>query len=487
MTDNGTPQTGAKTRHAGIVIVLTLFVCLAATYSVVTPLFEASDELSHYPLVKHYAGGGGLPVQDPANPGPWVQEGSQPPLYYWLASLVARLVPSGDPFELLPRNPHADIGLVRPGGNANMVIHTAAERFPYRDTALAIHLVRGLSLLLGALTVLFTYLIGLELQPRRPGLALAAAGVVACTPMFVFISGSVNNDNLVVALATASLWLMLRRLRRPQSVHERSTHHCTEERPQGARLQRLAWRFRSSAVRWALLGLLIGLAALTKVSGLGLFGLAGLALAWTSWRRRDWRLFLRAGTLVVGVAALVAGWWYLRNWRLYGDPLGFNMMVAIAGPRAFRPTLRQLLSEWQGFVRVYWGVFGGMNVVAAEWFYHVCDALALLGASGLVVAAVRRLRQRRCPDVEATARLALVAIWPLAVFAGLVRWTMLTPASQGRLMFPAIASLSYLLVLGWAEWEQLLRTAYCVLRKENDASHGTYHASRITPHVLRIT
>jgi hypothetical protein len=44
---------------------LSVFVALATLYSVVVPPFEASDELWHYPMVKHIADNWALPVQDP--------------------------------------------------------------------------------------------------------------------------------------------------------------------------------------------------------------------------------------------------------------------------------------------------------------------------------------------------------------------------------------------------------------------------------------
>ena len=62
--------------------ILALFLLLGSTYALVTPPFEASDELWHYPMIRHLADGNPLPVQvfDPALAGPWKQEASQPPL-----------------------------------------------------------------------------------------------------------------------------------------------------------------------------------------------------------------------------------------------------------------------------------------------------------------------------------------------------------------------------------------------------------------------
>jgi len=41
-------------------------------------------------------------------------------------------------------------------------------------------------------------------------LAVGAAGVMAFTPMFVFVSAAVNNDNLAILLASASVLLIAR-------------------------------------------------------------------------------------------------------------------------------------------------------------------------------------------------------------------------------------------------------------------------------------
>ena len=54
-------------RFINIKTILLLFVVLATVYSVVTPLFEASDELWHYPLVQWLGQGQPLPGQPQDN------------------------------------------------------------------------------------------------------------------------------------------------------------------------------------------------------------------------------------------------------------------------------------------------------------------------------------------------------------------------------------------------------------------------------------
>ncbi len=186
---------------------------LGVVYSLATPIFEASDELWHYPVVKYIADGRGLPVQRPGVETLWQQEGSQPPAYYALAALATAWIRTDDLPEVRWLNPMANTGRPLAAGNKNLVIHTQREAFPWHGTALAVHLIRLLSVLLGASAVYLTYLLALEIAPRRSDLALAAAALVAFNPMFLFISGSVNNDNLIVPLATLILWLVVRTLR----------------------------------------------------------------------------------------------------------------------------------------------------------------------------------------------------------------------------------------------------------------------------------
>ena len=407
---------GGWRAHWAIGLILFAFIGLGITYSLVTPVFEASDEIWHYPVVKHIADTGTLPVQRPGVEQPWRQEGSQPPLYYIVAALTTSWIDTSDMAELLSRNPHAQIGVPLAEGNKNMIIHTARESFPYRGTTLAVHIIRFLSLLMGAATVFLTYLISLELFPSRQSLAIGAAAINAFNPMFIFISGSVCNDNLVVPLSSLALLLLLRLMKAPPS-----------------RRMLIA------------LGSIIGLAAITKISALGLVPLTFLALGYLAFQQRSWSSFLKGGLLVSAPILILASWWYARNWVLYGDPLGLGIMVAIAGPRLREPSLAQLLGEFQGFRMAYWGVFGGFNILADRWVYALFDILGLLALAGLIIATIKGLMRR---SWERTPSLLLLGLWVVMLLIGLVRWTQMTKASSGRLLFPGISALSFFLALG---------------------------------------
>ncbi|MBC7263248.1 MAG: glycosyltransferase family 39 protein [Chloroflexi bacterium] len=405
--------------HWAIISVLSAYVLLGLIYSVVTPIFEASDELWHYPFVKHIADGHGLPIQDPTAQQLWRQEGSQPPLYYAVAALATFWIDTSDLSEILWRNPHADIGIPTPDGNINMIVHTDRERFPYQGTVLAVHIIRALSVFVGLVTVWCTYRICVEVFPEREPLAVGAAAFTAFNPMFLFISGSVNNDTLATALCAVAVWMMVR------LVSQR-------------------W---AGCGHLALLGLVIGLAALSKLSGLGLLPLAMLALILVSWQRKEWSFLVRGCAIVFSCVTVVAGWWYIRNWLLYGDFTGLNVFVTIAGPRHPTPTLLQLWGERWGFIMSFWGFFGGVNVPMAHWIYQLLTAIAEIGVLSCVLALVWAWLQRRF-HTERWLKITLLMAWPIILFASFVRWTLMTIASQGRHLFPALPCIAFIVALG---------------------------------------
>ena len=159
----------------GIILILVLFLAVGLFYSVANPIFEAPDEVWHYSFIKHLADGQGLPLQYPDQRGPWQQEGGQPPLYYALGALLTRGIDTGDVEAVRRLNPHADVGVVTRDRNTNMTLHSPRERFPSRGTTLAVHLVRWVSLLMGAVTVLSGYLLVREVHPQDKMLALTAS------------------------------------------------------------------------------------------------------------------------------------------------------------------------------------------------------------------------------------------------------------------------------------------------------------------------
>ena len=414
-------------RGSALPWLLGAFLALGVVYGWATPIFEASDELWHYGMVEAIAESGQLPVQQPGIETPWEQEGSQPPLYYLLAAALVAPIERGDAEALRQPNPHVKAGVPGAPDNKNLVLHDDLHP-PPQGTALAVYLLRALGIGLGMVTVSAVHASARLLAPRkggtgtRPGVALLAAGLTAFNPMFLFISASVNNDNLVTALNSAIIWQTLLMLR-----------------------DGLSWR------RSALLAVLLALASLSKLSGLVLVPVVALGGLWVALRKdgrqgRDWRGLVTLGGLMIGAWLLLAGWWYARNLTLYGELFGTQTMAAVAGPREEPFTLGTLLAEFEGFRISYWGLFGAVNVLAAPAFYVIMDAVTALALGGLAA----HLWRRRA-EGGALFPVLLLGLTVMLGMGGVIAWTAQTYASQGRLLFPYMAAISPLLAVGLAE------------------------------------
>lgn len=406
-------------RVAPILLLLTAYLLLGVLYSFATPVFEASDEIWHYPVVREIRNHHRLPVQIPDIKTDWAQEGSQPPLYYALGTAITLWIDDDDYEAVMLRNPFVKAGVPGTPDNVNFVAHPPGQGPWQGGTVLAVYLIRWLSLLMGAGMVYFSWRLARTVYPAKKNIALLAAALVAFNPMILFINASVNNDNLLMLLATVTLWLL--------------TDELMAGKP-GVR-----------PGRTLLLGLLLGMAALTKVSGLMLLPIAALTLTITAWRQRDWRCWLLRGLMLAVMVAVIAGWWYGRNWQLYGDPFGTTRMALIAGARPEGFALTDLLREWPSFWYAYWGVFGAFNILAPQWFFWLAAATVIAAAVGLTLRLVRAIRRR---DLHTWPAHLILGAFILLTLIGIMRWSQMTPASQGRLLFGGASAIALYLAAG---------------------------------------
>ncbi len=417
MRVGGGNMAGIQERTGLILAYITLaFSLLGLAYSVSLPLFEAPDEVWHTSFMRVLAEQKALPVQPTEGKDMWLREAGQPPLYYITAAPVAALFDMAEMVDLARFN--VAHPAITPGAHSeatNLFIHTRRERFPYRGTVLAVHILRLLSVAWGAGAVIGAYLVARETLPAHPGLALTAAALTAFNPHFIFISSVVNNDAAVACLCTLVLW--------------RSIRLAKPEIPCG--LKSALW-----------LGLLLGLALLTKLSALALLPLVALALGLRWWRDRDGRGLLMRGIAAVGAAGLVGGWWYGRNWILYGDPLAWNVWLIDLAHVPIGPV--ELVRQFGHVATSFWEPYDGLFPQPVFWLLALLTALAAAGWLRLVGWLLRRDRR----PFAAIEGLLLSGIWLVLLLASLVRYMLTTPSDEGRLLFPGIAALALLLVMG---------------------------------------
>jgi hypothetical protein len=170
----------------------------------------------------------------------------------------------------------------------------------------------------------------------------------------------------------------------------------------------------------------------------------GLALAW---QRRDWKLPPRALLPVALPALALAGWWYWRNFTLYGDWTGVGHLVSINGQRIEPLEWDELWLEFRGLRYSFWGLFGWFNLLLPAWVYPLFDGVTVFALVGLAPA----LGQARSRGGRL--RVLLLLLGWVMVSAGLVvYWIFVATGSQGRLFFPAISATVILLTLGLEWW-----------------------------------
>ncbi len=398
-------------RHRALYALIAAFVLLVLLHGWATPLFEAPDEVWHYAYVRWLVETRELPPMDSDVSGAG-QEVAQPPLYYGVAALLSAPFPDNDLESLFWHNPN--FGYQAAGtvpDNKNFLIHTERERFPWRGAVLAVHVARLTSLLFGALTVVASWGVGYAVFGTVRG-ALLTAALVAFQPQFVFISSVVSNDGAAAALSTTALWLTMHAIR------------------------------RGVTARHALLtGAVVGLTTLTKTSALLLIPCIGGALLLTAWRERyTWQeILVQLGLYTMAVLALGSGW-YLRNYALYGDPLGIASHLNTPWGRPELVPLVQLLPEIPLLIRSFWGAYGWGHVFWPDAVY----VLLTLGA--LIFGARALLRRPRSDRVRAA--LMLATGWFALVFAALLRWMQQVEAPHGRLLFPAVGAWALLVAAG---------------------------------------
>ena len=160
----------AASRPWVVAVILCLFLSLAIYYNISTPVYESPDELQHAAFVVWLANEHSLPIVNPEEPGPWKQEGTQPPLYYLIAAALVGGLPHDGADGLATLNPYANIGDPQRPDNKNRVLHDMEqERWPYETGVLFVHLARAVSTLMAVGTLAAVHRLGRIVFPQRAG------------------------------------------------------------------------------------------------------------------------------------------------------------------------------------------------------------------------------------------------------------------------------------------------------------------------------
>jgi hypothetical protein len=371
----------------------------AIAWSLIIPPFEVPDENAHYAYVQQVAERGTVPRQV-------LPEGRLSPaedgtlgaiLFYQMIGESHNPSPLSD----LQQGAVAAAGSrglsTRGSGDAlsatnNPPLYYVLEAIPYKlgsgGTVLdRLALMRLLSGVMAAVTILLVFLFLAELLPGTPWAWSTGALVAAFQPLFGFMSGGVNNDNLLYLMAAGVLLALARIFRRGLTP-----------------------------ASGALLGGFLGFGIVTKLTLLGFVPAVGLGLVLGL--RRGWQLdrarAVRGAAWALGLAAAPVLAYLVLNrlvWNRGAVPGGIGSVAALPGA-TLRFNFREELSHiWQLFLPPigmrhqfsylplwktwFKGFFGRLGWLDYKFVYHFYVG-ALVVAIAVVVLAlgecVRRWR-----------------------------------------------------------------------------------------------
>ncbi|HUN77780.1 MAG TPA: DUF2142 domain-containing protein [Solirubrobacteraceae bacterium] len=366
----------------------------AVAWSIITPPFQGKDEADHFAYVEQIVENGTLPADGH-------EEGSYSPaealvlagIHYYQVRFTPHAHTIASDVEQRQLNADDHAGASRLGtGEAGVAtsqppLYYALQTIPYLlargNILVQLQLMRLVSALLGALTVLLVFGFLREAVPRAPWAASVAALCIALQPLLGFMSGSVNPDTLLITVSAAVFLCLARAFRRGLTRRRAAT-----------------------------LGLLVLAGLLTKLNFVGLVPGVLLALILLGVReaRTHGRLALRAPAITAALMIVPVGLYALRNALSGRAALGIvsHALHSIAA----QPALDQLSYTWEMFLprlpgmphyfqgistfKDIWfdrsvGLYGWMDTTFPGWVDNV--ALVLAGCTAVLCA--RELVRRR--------------------------------------------------------------------------------------------
>ncbi|MBI5930025.1 MAG: glycosyltransferase family 39 protein [Chloroflexi bacterium] len=406
-----------------LALIVGLYLALAYGYATRTPTWQIPDEPAHYNYVRQIAENGELPVLqmgdwdsvyldqlkgsgfDPAvtqNIGRVQYEDHQPPLYYLVESVVYRLS-DGD-----------------------------------------IETLRIFSALMGAGAVICAWAIVRRLLPSHAWIGLSAAALVAFIPQRLAIMGGVSNDSLAETLAGLVLLMVTIYLTPTQSAEGGDSRTAPIKMP-------------------VIMGLLVGLAFLTKTTVYYVGVVAGLAVLWRCWHEK-WPLKKSISQILAfGLPAVILGGiWWVHGVQTYGgtDILGLQRhdKVVVGQLRTEDYIENELDGSQQDYwenlgettFHSFWGQLGWMALPMPPRIYQGLLLVSLVMVGGVGVYSWQVRWPKSIHPVW-----GLFILGTLLVFAQFLVYNRTFVQFQGRYLYPALIPLALGNAVGLCGWAEL--------------------------------
>jgi 4-amino-4-deoxy-L-arabinose transferase-like glycosyltransferase len=402
--------------------IIAYFVLFSGFFALAVPPFEAPDELSHLSFINYITAKQALPNQYTSDKD-YVPEGHQPPLYYFLGAVLSRSVLADRTIAVKPIRNERNQDWGGRDKYAPTFKHAFNNVFTAANDRLSFYLLRLMSVVLGAITLMFIFRLSALFELEKPWIYLPAL-LVASLPQYAFLSGMINNDNLTTTLGTAILFCFFSLIDRPEQLKN-----------------------------YILTGLCLGLGLLTKTTTISLLAGTVIILASMAGKMKMKRMtILRNSAILLLVAAAIGAFFYVRNLALYGELTGMKMVIQTDGSAMAQA--RSVFSLYfvspfiPGLFVSFIGALGLIDLylpLPVYLFYLVILGLSLIG-----------LWFFRPVLAKQKERFLAAIIFSGLSLISLVYLNTMLPLYQGRYLYTVISLIAILAVLGWRSLAQRL-------------------------------
>lgn len=269
---------------------------------------------------------------------------------------------------------------------------------------------RFINILVSMLTILIVYYFASTVLPQNPFAVALICTVVALLPTYSYLSATIRNGVLATFFASLGFYLCAKVALNDEEQKE---------------------------ARWSWIGVVAGLAILSKLTAIGFVASAAIFLLVTSPNLRT--ALRRTGWFSLGLLP-TAGWWFIRNFLVYGHPLkivesGYDF---VASPVTWAHQKYSVITLFKTF----WAVFGRINEHYFPDIYRFYWWFVGFAVLGMIKYAIEK--RRDLPK-------ELVGFFVVAIGVSLMStlyYAHSYNSDQGRYMFPVLIPIATFIVVG---------------------------------------
>ena len=333
------------------------------------------------------------------------------------------------------------------------------------DTDLNIHIARVFMVLLYPITLWLSFLTLRRLFSAARIAPVWGVAVMATVPMFTLVHTYYTNDAPAIAAGAFATYALVRA---SQSGFDRKDTY--------------------------ILGISLGLVALHKYTGFLVFPATAAVVIWQFPRQP--RRIIRIGLTLIFITGAISAWWYLRNFFVYGDPIGVAVTQAAVDasggapipPRARGLSPAAFLQEtnWIGEnFATYWAGYGLNKLKLPGVAYLAFSSIIVIAAIGGVIRLVTAIRRRQTgTDIHLYVILAAMhfGLWLLSFWSSYT----VDVALSGRYVFPTFLAFVVILVFSlqsYVAWRGRVAAGVLLTVPIMLAASGAYFFHTILPDV----